>query len=69
MTSLRYTVKAKDGRTYEGQLGITIRKTLDKRNPAATWEEPQLVYECLDEKGLVHRVWADELELVEAVLV
>lgn len=64
MTEMKYELRTLDGRTFAGQLGLDIRKTLDKRNRAATHEEPQVVFECRNEAGVFVLVWTDELESI-----
>lgn len=64
MSGLKFTLVTKDGRTFEGELGTDIKKTLDKRNRAADHEQPQVVYECRSSSGVFVRVWNDELESI-----
>lgn len=67
MTGLRYVLKHKDGRVFDGQLGVDIRKTLDKRGGR---DMSQVVYEIRDPKsGIWTTWWTDELEGVDAEMV
>lgn len=66
---LKYVLKTTDGRTFEGVLGVDMKKTLDKRNRESAFEQPSVVYECKDGNGLVVRVWADEIESAGAEIV
>lgn len=63
----KYTVKAIDGRVFEGKLGLDIRKTFDKRNRDNEFEQPQVVYECTTGNGVIVRVFADEVSEVNGV--
>ena len=69
MSRLRYVVKCKDGRVFEGRLGVDIVKTWDKHDRSSDLEKPQLCYECRGPGGVVVRVFADETSHVGASLV
>lgn len=67
MSGLRYVLKHKDGRIFDGQLGVDIRKTLDRRGDR---DVPQVVFEIRDPRsGIWQMWWTDELEGVDAELV
>ncbi len=55
---LWYALKTTDGRTFEGILGVTIVKTMDRRND---WAQPELVYEATGPTGVVERLWPEML--------
>lgn len=66
-SKLVYVVKCKDGRVFQGQLGVDIVKTIDKHDRTSDIERPQLCYECRDPKtGLIVRVFEDETSHVGA---
>lgn len=69
MSKLRYVVKHKDGRVFEGQLGVDIIKVIDKHDRSSDLEVPQLCYECRGPGGVVVRVFEDETLEVGASMV
>jgi hypothetical protein len=69
VSQLRYVVKCKDGRVFDGLLGVDIVKTIDKRDRTSDVETPQLCYECKGAGGVVVRVFEDETLSVGAAMV